>query len=130
LTGILALRVDDGILLRGSLVLILIGAGLLAIRDVQILSLFGLIGLGFGQAAIFPIFMSQTPRRVGLNHSSNAIGFQVGVAGFGAAILPGLFAWSTKFFGLEALSVGILLNSILLLLIIARVVRLYAVKAA
>jgi fucose permease len=130
LTGFMAFRVDDRLILRVSVFLTLVGAILLVFRDIKILSLFGLVGIGFGLAAVFPILISQTPGRVGLLHSANTIGFQVGVTGFGAAILPGLFAWLTRYFGLEILSVGILLNSLLLALVYGWLASRYALKVS
>jgi len=48
----------------------------------------GLMGLMF--APIFPILVSVTPERLGNAHTANAIGFQIGAASIGAALLPGL----------------------------------------
>ena len=50
----------------------------------------GLALLGFALAPVFPLLISSTPARLGVADATNAIGFQVGAASFGIAILPGL----------------------------------------
>ncbi len=115
LIGFVALRLSDQTILTGSTALALIGAILVIPPDLLTLNALGLILIGFGLAAIFPILIAQTPRRVGMAHSANTIGFQVGVAGFGAAILPGAFGLATESIGLEAIAIGICLNTILLM---------------
>ena len=68
---------------------IIVGSLLIAIQ----LPFFGYIGLvllGLSLAPIFPSLISATPERLGEEHAPNAIGFQVGAAGFGIAVLPSL----------------------------------------
>lgn len=113
LIGFLALRLNEKLILNGSTTLAVIGAALLIVQNGEIFSVLGLVLIGFGLAAIFPILILQTPPRVGERHSANSIGFQVGITGLGGAILPGIFASSTELFGLEAISYCILLNAIL-----------------
>lgn len=115
LIGVLALRLKDRAILRASTALTLAGTALLVLRGVEVLNLAGLVLIGLGLAAIFPILIAQTPQRVGRAHAANAIGFQVGFAGLGASILPGLFGLATEPFGLEALGYGLVINAIVLL---------------
>ncbi len=65
------------------------------------LTLFGLLLAGSAQAPVFPALIAETPGRVGRGHAPNAIGFQIGAAGLGVAILPGLAGWLGDGFGLE-----------------------------
>lgn len=112
--GILALRLGDKVLMLFSFITTIIGAALLMINLTDILSFIGLLLIGFGLAAIFPILTSQTPKRVGMEHAANAIGFQVGFAGLGGAILSGLAGIFATNFGIEVISVFIFVNSIIL----------------
>ena len=55
----------------------------------------GLLFLGVSLAPFYPTLMARTPARLGPSLSAHAVGFQVSVAGLGAAALPaaiGLFA--------------------------------------
>ncbi|MBE2267244.1 MAG: MFS transporter [Anaerolinea sp.] len=76
--------------LIGCIVAALIGALLFWWNPVAELGYLGLIILGFSQAPIFPLLISNTPRVVGAEYAPNAIGFQVAGAGIGVAIMPGL----------------------------------------
>jgi fucose permease len=115
--GIIALYINDRRMLQGCFSLALIGAMLLSLSGYPILSLAGLMLIGLGLSAVFPILISQTPALVGQRHAPNAIGFQVGITGFGAAILPGIFGLIAQRFGLEVIGYGILVNAILVLLL-------------
>lgn len=129
LVGFVALRFNDQTILTASTSLAVIGALLVIPSDATTLNALGLILIGLGLAAIFPILIAQTPHRVGRVHGPNTIGFQVGVAGFGAAILPGAFGYATKFVGLEAIAFGILLNTLVLLALNQWVAARFPVQA-
>ncbi len=113
LMGLLALRIGDRWLLNASFGLAILGAALLFINISDIFSFVGLLGIGFGLAAIFPLLISQTPMRVGRDHAANTIGFQVGAAGLGGAVLSGAAGVFAENFGLEAISLFILLAALL-----------------
>ena len=130
LIGILALRLNDRAILRVSTIVPIVGTSLLVVRGVEVLNLIGLILIGLGLAAIFPILIAQTPGRIGRAHTANAIGFQVGFASLGAAILPGLYGLATDFFGLEALAYGLLVNAAVLLALHRWVAARYSANRA
>jgi fucose permease len=92
-------------LVRLALLLVVAGAALFALNLNPTFSLIGLMMTGFGLAPVFPALIALTPRRIGLAHASNAIGFQVGAAGLGAAILPGLAGLLGDSYGLELIAV-------------------------
>jgi len=117
LMGLLALRLGDRTLLNISFALTVIGALLLFANVAEFSSLVGLLALGFGLAAQFPILILQTPGRVGAEHASNAIGFQVGCAGLGGAALSGVAGVFAENFAIELISVFIFLGALLSLLI-------------
>ncbi|HEX2908827.1 MAG TPA: hypothetical protein VHO69_18290, partial [Phototrophicaceae bacterium] len=56
----------------------------------------GLALLGFVQAPIFPLLISNTQDRLGAKLAPHAIGFQVGGASIGIAVLPSLAAVLVK----------------------------------
>lgn len=112
--GVLALRFGDKVLMYFSMITSVLGAGLLMINLSEIFSFVGLLMLGFGLAAIFPILTSQTPRRVGMHHAANTIGFQVGFAGLGGAVLSGIAGIFAENFGIEMISLFIFANSLVM----------------
>jgi fucose permease len=112
--GLLAIRIGDKALLSFSFTTTVIGSGLLMINLNDVISFIGLLLIGFGLAAIFPILTSQTPKRVGRRHAANTIGFQVGFAGLGGAALSGLAGIFAEYNGIETISLFIFINSLLL----------------
>ena len=90
LIGIFVDAVGPRMLLRVSMIGTMLGAALIWWNPIDEVSFAGLAVMGFSLAAVFPTLVSVTPDRVGPAHSPNAIGFQIGVAGLGAAILIGI----------------------------------------
>jgi len=117
LMGLLALRLGDRTLLNISFALTVAGALLLFANVAEFSSFAGLLALGFGLAAQFPILILQTPRRVGAEHALNAIGFQVGCAGLGGAALSGVAGIFAENFAIELISAFIFLGALLSLVI-------------
>lgn len=111
--GLLALRLGDRTLLNICFGFTVLGAILLFLNLNDAFSLLGFIGMGFGLAAIFPILILQTNRRVGRAHASNAIGFQVGCAGLGGATLSGMGGIFAEYVGPESISLFILVGALL-----------------
>lgn len=113
LMGVLALRLGDRALLVISFAAQVIGSGLLFLNPNDSLSLVGLLGIGFGTAAVFPILISQTYKRVGAGNAANAIGFQVGCAALGGAALSGMGGIFAEYVGAEAISLFIFIGAAL-----------------
>lgn len=112
--GVLAMRIGDKLLLYLSLATSGIGSALLFLNMHETITFIGLMMIGFGLAAIFPILISQTPKRVGIRHAANTIGFQVGFAGLGGAVLAGIAGIFAENLGIEMISTFILITAILL----------------
>lgn len=130
LLGIVALRINDAALLAVSFFMMLIGAFLLTTNTFPMMNMLSLILLGSGLAGIFPTLISQTPARVGKRFSAQSIGFQVGFAGFGGAIIPGIIGYFAQQFSLEYIAYGVFAVALLVIpvyLILAK--RYPAVKA-
>ena len=113
LMGLLALRLGDKTLLNICFAFTVIGAILLFVNLNDLFSFLGLLGMGFGLAAIFPILILQTSDRVGARHAANAIGFQVGCAGLGGAVLSGLGGIFAEHVGPESISLFICVGALL-----------------
>jgi len=112
--GLLAMRLGDKTLLNICFGFTILGALLLFLNLNDGFSLIGFVGLGFGLAAVFPILILQTNKRVGFEHAANAIGFQVGCAGLGGAALSGMGGVFAENVGPESISLFILLGALLM----------------
>ena len=116
LMGLLAMRLGDRSLLNISFAAAVLGAMLLFTDLHEALSFVGLLGIGFGMAAIFPILILQTNQRVGRAHAANAIGFQVGFAGLGGAVLAGMGGVFAEYVGPESISAFVFISAVLMVL--------------
>ena len=101
LLGFIADRIAPTTLLRASMLGGILGAALLWWNAVTWFSFAGLAVLGVSFASIYPGMLTVTPARIGPQHAANAIGFQTGVAGLGAAALPALAGVLADGLGLE-----------------------------
>jgi fucose permease len=100
-------------MLRACMLGIIIGTfGLIA--RVNTLSFIGLAFVGLVQAPIFPLLISETPKRMGNRLASRAIGYQVGAAGLGIAILPGLAGILADSWSLEIIGPFLLIAAIIM----------------
>ncbi|MBM4243746.1 MAG: MFS transporter [Deltaproteobacteria bacterium] len=88
LFGFVAERAPLATLLRASFAVVGVGALLLASDAGDAASAAGLVLSGLGMAPIFPSLIATTPSRVGLHHTGNTVGLQVGAATLGASLLP------------------------------------------
>lgn len=88
--GVIASRFTNQQLVRIGMIGGIIGTALLSLNIYEVISLLGLVLMGASFAPIFPTLIADTPRRVGRRHAANAVGFQVGVASLGGAILPAI----------------------------------------
>jgi fucose permease len=108
-SGMIAERVGIDRLVRFCL----LGAGSGALLFAAHLPVeFAFVGLslaGIGLAPVFPCLMSRTPRRLGMELSVHAIGFQVGAAMIGAAAVPGALGVLAGLGGLKTVPIGIVL---------------------
>ena len=127
LIGVIALKFNDSVLLRTSLVLVTAGAALLTVNLFPVMNMMAVILMGSGLAGIFPILISQTPARTGKYFSAQSIGFQVGFAGMGGSIIPGIVAFLGEQFSLEFIAYGILVNAIGVVIVYEMLARRYPV---
>jgi fucose permease len=90
LAGLYAKRIGVHPLICVSLLAAFGGTMLLWWNPAGGTGLSGVVIIGFSIAPIFPGLVSGTSGRVGLRYAANTIGMQIGGAGLGAAILPGI----------------------------------------
>jgi fucose permease len=83
----------------------------------------GLTLAGLGLAPVFPCLMTRTPQRLGAALSTHAIGFQVGAAMIGAAVIPAVLGLVADQSRLEAVPLGIVVVAAVLWLLHEGLVR-------
>jgi fucose permease len=105
LAGLYTKRIGVHTLIRASLLAALTGAGLMWWNPSETVSLIGVGLVGFAIAPIFPGLVSGTSQRVGPKFAANAIGMQIGAAGFGGAVIPGLIGVLAQRISLETIPV-------------------------
>jgi fucose permease len=110
--GTVARRLTNRQLLRLCMGGAIAGAFLLWLDLSNGVSLGGLVVMGMALAPIFPTLIAETPGRVGLRHTANAVGFQIGFAGLGAAILPGVAGIVANAIGLEFIALFLVIDAV------------------
>lgn len=94
LSGFITSRFSNRQMIRGGLLIAIVGSALLAV-PLKFLILPGIILIGLGCAPVFPGMVHETPRRFGSSQSEVITGYQVGMAylsGFAIIPLIGLLA--------------------------------------
>jgi fucose permease len=112
--GFIISRVNPTTLLRVVMLIGLIGAGLLWWNAAPWIGFAGLTILGFSLAPIYPVMTSDTPRRTGVEHAANAVGFQVAGAGAGLAILPAFAGILAEHISLDIIPPIVLVSYVLM----------------
>ena len=112
LFGIIADRFPITRILRFAMLGMVAGTFLFWWNPVSAVALLGLVVVGFSQAPVFPMLMSDTPQRVGAEHAENTISLQMGAVGIGTAILPSLLGTLGKNAGLETMAISFVLMAV------------------
>jgi fucose permease len=71
--------------------------------------------IGFACGPIFPWLISETPRRLGVEHGANAIGVQIASAAIGLTLAPTLIGVVADRLGTNAIPLGLIVLAVLLL---------------
>lgn len=85
LTGFITFRFSNKELIRGGLVISMLGALVLALPLPAVFSLVAFILIGLGSAPIFPCMLHETPARFGQANSQKIMGYQMALAYTGGA---------------------------------------------
>jgi fucose permease len=112
--GFIISRVNPTMMLRVVMLIGVIGAGLLWWNAAPWIGFLGLTILGFSLAPIYPVMTSDTPRRVGVEHANNAVGYQVAGAGVGLALLPAFAGILAEHISLEIIPPIVLIVYVLM----------------
>ncbi len=88
--GVVAVRLSSRALIRTGLAVAVLGIGLFLAGRGALTCRAALMLIGFGLGPLYPTMMHDTPFRVGPDYADRVVGFQVGAAMAGAAVLPGL----------------------------------------
>lgn len=113
LTGIAVPRVGNDRFMRASMLLTVAGTLMLWFGPDAGLTFAGVALIGFTLAPVLPLLLADTPARVGAAHSPNVVGLQIGSAGIGIALLPGLMAVLAERVGLETIGASLFLIALL-----------------
>ena len=113
--GSFAARISLTRLLRLCGVLTLVGAlGFWQTQSVE-LGFVGLVLLGFGLGPVFPTLVSATPSYVGVKHTQNAMGIQMGASAIGGGLIPAGVGFIAAVAGLEIVSISMVIGGVLML---------------
>lgn len=92
LSGFIADRFGDKILIRYGIIIIIFGVVFLGLpTENTMVSLIGLIIIGFGCAPVYPSIIHSTPANFGSNNSQSIIGVEMASAYIGTTFMPPLF---------------------------------------
>src|SRR5262249_2171087 len=94
---------------------VLLGATLVWLGGSSIVSFLGLGLMGLASAPIFPSMISTTPARVGNEHTSNAVGFQIAAAVLGQSMVPALIGVVARRLGLEIIGAALFILAAVLI---------------
>lgn len=134
LAGLYAKKLGVNTIVMMSILGALAGAVLLWWNPVAIVSLIGIVLIGFAIAPIFPALVSGTSERVSPRFAANTIGMQMSAAGLGGALLPALMGILARRISLEAIPVLLIVLLLILLSLylfsMQRSKKLALVKAA
>jgi len=121
LSGAVTHRCPPAAVLRLCLAGLPVAALLVAVAQDGLFGLVALALLGLLCAPVFPLLIAGTPRRVGVTHADNSVGFQVGAATLGGAALPSITGVLARHLGVEAIA-GVLVSVALGVLVLHELV--------
>ncbi|MBX3001092.1 MAG: MFS transporter [Caldilineaceae bacterium] len=115
--GIIGNRIRMLTALRASMIAMLVASLMIWQQGSDLVSFAGLALMGFAIAPLFPLLMTATPVRLGRRRAANAIGYQVGAASLGIAILPWLAGFLAEQGSLEVVGPFLLVGSAIMLVL-------------
>jgi fucose permease len=90
LSGFITMKLNNTQMIRGGIFTAILGLLLIALPLPQVFSGVAFVLTGFGLAPVFPAMLHETPRRFGRKNSQLLIGYQMGFAYLGSAVLSPL----------------------------------------
>lgn len=108
ISGFVTIKFNDTTMIRLGFGIIAIGIVLLLLPMSQIVSMIGLLMIGFGCAPIYPCMMHSTPAHFGAERSQALMGIQTASAYVGTALMPPLFGLIADHISIGLMSVYLL----------------------
>ncbi|TVQ19787.1 MAG: MFS transporter, partial [Bacteroidetes bacterium] len=124
LSGFISFKLNNTQLIRLGILLALCGSAILWIATSMLIVGAGVVIIGLGLAPIFPSMIHETPNRFGKNASQRIIGYQMGFAYMGSAIVPPALGVFYQHLGLTLFPVALLALLLILLVITEKLNRL------
>lgn len=115
LAGFYTKKLKTDTIILGSTIIALIGAIMLLWNPTPIVSLIGVVVIGFAIAPVFPSLTSSTSARVSPRFAANTIGMQMAGAGIAGALIPGTMGILARRVSLEAIPVSMVILFVALL---------------
>ncbi|WP_394216418.1 MFS transporter [Brachybacterium vulturis] len=130
LAGFVAERLGDRALIRGGLLMIGMGALMLALPlPTEAVGLAGLVVVGLGSAPIYPAIIHSTPVNFGRRNSQAIIGIQMAAAYTGSTLAPPVFGLLSTWTGMWIFPLFLAVLVVAALVMSERLNRVVAVPA-
>ncbi|QIF02761.1 MFS transporter [Roseimicrobium sp. ORNL1] len=121
--GLIAGKVTPRALILGGAWIIVLGAILIVSGLGATVTILGIMCIGFGCAPIFPSLISTTPNRVPLQHTANAVGYQIAAATLGIALVPSFVGYLGRVQGLQVIPIAWFVSAAALLVLLMMLLR-------
>jgi fucose permease len=121
--GLIAGKLTPRTLILGGAWMILLGTMLVLTNFGAAFTIAGIMCVGFGCAPIFPSLISTTPNRVPLQHTANAVGYQIAAATLGIALVPSLVGFLARIKDLQVIPAAWFISAAALLVLLMILLR-------
>ncbi len=129
LCGFISDKIGNRVLIKGGMVTIFLGILLVLLPFSNIVSLYGLVIIGFGCAPIYPSMIHSTPKSFGEDNSQAIIGILMASAYLGATFVPPLFGFIAKYISVGLYPVYLLIFAIVMYFMNEKVTRINLKKS-
>lgn len=114
ISGFVAEKAGDKLMIRIGLTIILIGTILIALPVNYIVALVGFVVVGLGCAPVYPSIIHATPDAFGKENSQSVIGMQMAFAYVGSTFMPPLFGVIAKYTNMSILPYYVMLFALIM----------------
>lgn len=114
ISGFVAEKAGDKLMIRIGLAIILIGTILIALPVNYVVALVGFVVVGLGCAPVYPSIIHATPDAFGKENSQSVIGMQMAFAYVGSTFMPPLFGVIAKYTDMSILPYYVMLFALIM----------------
>ena len=114
ISGFVAEKAGDKLMIRIGLAIILIGTILIALPVNYVVALVGFVVVGLGCAPVYPSIIHATPDAFGKENSQSVIGMQMAFAYVGSTFMPPLFGVIAKYTNMSILPYYVMLFALIM----------------